>query len=300
MSGLGRGPGFASRPVSSWLDYNPSAMLSGFDRGPFVIRHRLMGHPLLQLQRIITLSRSLPESLIEYNSGDLSVDQEYLKTPKTGLSVQDTLVQIERCRSWMVLKNVERDPDYANLLQECLAQIASQTEQVMPGMARAEAFIFVSSPGSVTPYHMDPEHNFLLQARGGKRVTVFNGRDRSIVSEVSLERLFAGAHRNMKYSEEFAGKGNTFELGVGEGLHIPATAPHWVRNGNAVSISFSITFRSKSLRYRESIYKANSFLRSRGFAPSPPGESVLRDAAKAAANRVVEKLRTLTQRREFP
>jgi len=30
-------------------------------------------------------------------------------------------------------------------------------------MGRREGFIFVSSPGSVTPHHMDPEHNFLLQ-----------------------------------------------------------------------------------------------------------------------------------------
>lgn len=296
MSGPGLSREIASGPVSSWLDYDPSTMLADFDRRPFVIRHRLMGHPLLQLPRIVTLARSLPEPLIEYNSGDQAVDQEYLKTPKTGLSTEDTLLQIERCRSWMVLKNVERDPEYAQLLEECLAQVASQTEQVMPGMGRAEAFIFVSSPGSVTPYHMDPEHNFLLQARGTKRVTVF-GRDRSIVSDLSLERLYAGAHRNMKYEAEFAGKGNAFELGAGEGLHIPATAPHWVSNGNAVSISFSITFRSKSLRYRESIYKVNSFLRTRGWAPSPPGESAFRDAAKVTVNRVIEKLRRLTQRR---
>ena len=31
-----------------------------------------------------------------------------------------------------------------------------------------EAFIFISSPNTVTPYHMDPEYNFLLQIRGTK------------------------------------------------------------------------------------------------------------------------------------
>jgi hypothetical protein len=291
--------GSASSGPTSWLDYDPAIMLAEFDRRPFIIRHRLTDHPLLQLPRIVALARSLPETMIEYNSGDLAVDQEYLKTPKTGLSAEATLVQIERCRSWMALKNVERDPEYAKLLEECLAQVAPQTEQITPGMGLAEAFIFVSSPGSITPYHMDPEHNFLLQARGNKRVTVFDGRDRSIVSDLSLEQLYSGAHRNMRYPEELAGRGNAFEVRAGEGLHIPATAPHWVRNGNAVSISFSITFRSKSRRYRQSIYKANSFLRQRGVTPLPPGESAFRDAVKATAVRVIEKWQSLTARRNF-
>src|SRR5207302_111135 len=130
-------------------------------------------------------------------SGDLPMTQDYLSTPHTGLSAQETLATIEQCRSWLVLKNVERDPQYRVLLEECLRQVAAQTPSMADGMRQAEAFIFVSSPHSITPYHMDPEHNFLLQVRGSKRVTVFDGTDRAILSEQQLESFHAGAHRNL-------------------------------------------------------------------------------------------------------
>ena len=226
----------------NWLVYPAQVMLTRFPRAPFMIQHRLIEHPLLYLPRLIELARALPEQQQEYNSGDLPVSQDYLSTPHTGLSALQTLLQIEECNSWLVLKNIERDPQYAGLLGQCLQQLAVQTETRAPGMQHAEGFIFVSSPNSITPYHMDPEHNFLLQVRGSKRVTVFDGADRSILSEEQLESFHAGAHRNMPFRDEFAQRGELFELAPGNGLYIPVTAPHWVANGPSVSISLSITF----------------------------------------------------------
>jgi plasmid stabilization system protein ParE len=45
------------------------------------------------------------------------------QTPRTGLSAEETLRRIEHCSSWLVLKNVERDPAYAALLEHCLADV---------------------------------------------------------------------------------------------------------------------------------------------------------------------------------
>ena len=38
------------------------------------------------------------------------------------------------------------------------------------GVVRRSGYIFVTSPGSTTPMHFDPEHSFLLQVHGTKRV----------------------------------------------------------------------------------------------------------------------------------
>jgi hypothetical protein len=81
----------------------------------------------------------------------------------------------------MVLKYVEQDDDYRALLHRCLAEVGVHSELLRPGMELMQGFVFISSAGSVTPYHMDPEHNFLLQVRGSKTVSLFDGRDRSIV-----------------------------------------------------------------------------------------------------------------------
>ena len=282
--------------IKGWLDYDPRSFVDQFDKEPFKIRHHLAEHPLLQLPAIIELARRLSDKQLEFNSGEIEINQEYLKTPKTGLSSEETLRRIEECRSWMVLKNIETDPEYGTLLGECLEQVALHSESVAPGMCHPEAFIFVSSPDSITPYHMDPEHNFLLQIRGVKNITIFNGRDRSLLSDKQLETFHGGAHRNLEFRDEFATKGRTFVIEPGEGVHVPVTSPHWVKNGPNVSISFSVTFRSQSSNRNASVYRLNSILRSKGLNPRPPGRSGLRDGLKMTVDRGVEKLKRVLGR----
>jgi hypothetical protein len=282
--------------AAPWLQYPTQTLLAHFPGQAFTIRHRLVDHPLLQLPRLIQLARSLPAGQQEFNSGDLKVDQDYLSTPRTGLSAQETLAQIEHCQSWLALKNVECDAEYGALLEQCLEPLASQTHAVTPWLRQREAFIFVSSPHAITPYHMDPEHNFLLQVRGSKRVTVFDGTDRGIVSEEQLEAFYAGAHRNMEFKDAYAPSGRTFELHPGDGLYIPVTAPHWVENGDSVSVSFSVTFRSAAASNQASVYKLNAWLRSRGIVPVPPGRSPLRDAVKIALDRAAGRWQRLRSR----
>jgi hypothetical protein len=277
--------------TGQWLDYAPDEMLGNFDRSPFLLRHRLVDHPLLQLPRIVELSKFLKPDQIEFNSGELKASQDYHGTPKTGLSADETLRQIELTKSWMVLKNVELDPAYAELLAECLGQVAFQVEPISRGMCCFEAFIFVSSPESVTPFHIDPEHNFLLQIRGEKTIFVFGRDDRELVSDSQLEQFYKGAHRNLPFGDEMLQRGRRFTLVPGSGIHVPVQAPHWVKNGRQVSVSFSITFRTSSSVRRADVFRLNAALRNMGLQPSPPDRSALLDALKAGAARVMQKCR---------
>ena len=257
-----------------------------FDRRPFMIRHRLAGHPLFALPRLLELAAALPEASVEYNGGEIPVSLAPELTPRNGLSAAETLRRIAECKSWMVLKYVESDPDYRRLLLQCLAEIARHSELLRPGMCMPQAFIFVSSPGSVTPYHMDPEHNFLLQVRGSKQVRLFDAGDRTLVSHEELERFHEGAHRNLKWRPECETRGQDFSLEPGFGLHFPVCAPHFVRNGADVSISFSITFRTPDKERDSLAHRFNGFLRSRGLRPAPIGTRPGRDVLKSLAFRV--------------
>lgn len=278
------------------LQLNPVDFESCFARKPFLITHQLCDHPLFQLQRILKLSQTLPASNIEYNAGQLPVSIDSKLTPQNGLSIEETIRRIEECQSWMVLKYVEQDPEYRQLLNACLEQLRPYTEPVAPGMRQAQAFVFITSPGSVTPYHVDPEHNFLLQIRGSKEIRMLDGRDRSIVSEQDLEQFYSDRGRNIALKPEHEHAGWTFDLQSGSGLHFPVTYPHWVKNGNAVSISFSITFRTPDLDRRRALYQFNAALRDRGYQPKPVGQSRLRDAVLYNGFRTVRKLKSLVGR----
>ena len=286
----------ADHKAGHLLELDAERFRADFNRKPFVIGHHLIGHPLFALPRLIELAKRIPPENLEYNAGDIPVNLDPELTPHTGLSVEETIRRIEDCRSWMALKNVENDPEYRVLLNECLDEIQTQSEPLAPGMRRREGYIFISSPGSVTPYHMDPEYNFLLQIRGRKTINIFDPADRSIVSEQELEKYLTGGHRNMVFKDEYQQKASIFELVPGAGLHFPVTAPHWVRNGDEVSISFSITFRTPASDRRTSIYSFNAWLRSRGLNPAPFGQSSVRDSIKYFAFRAMRRTRKVLSR----
>lgn len=270
------------------LMLDPAVFRAQFNRRPFAINHRLSDHPAFTLPRLIELSQRLPPEDVEYNAGNIPVTMDPRVTPRTGLSIEETIRRIEDCGSWMVMKWVERDSTYHTLLNECLEEIKVHTEPLAPGMRQREGFIFISSPRSVTPYHMDQENNFLLQIRGSKTFHVF---DRTCATEEEREQRFAGAHRNLTFKDEYQARATTFELLPGTGVHVPVAAPHWIQNGADVSISFSITFRNHASERENVLYRLNAQLRRWGFSPAPVGRSLLRDSLKWSTYQVLRPIR---------
>jgi hypothetical protein len=263
------------------LSFDVSEFRKDFNRRPFLVRHSLAGHPLFTLPKLVELSRRLPEKNVKYNAGNLAVAENLEAMPSNGLSVEETIRRIEEQCSWMVLKNVHDDPEYRELLMQCLDEVKPYSEPMEPGMCDARAFIFISSPNSVTPFHIDPEINFLLQIRGAKSMSIFDPADRNIVSERDLEQFSLAEDLGVvKFQEEFQKKAFVAALSPGVGVHCPVTAPHWVSNGPNVSISFSITFRSSSTRRRRNVYWINAHLRRLGLSPTPVGVSPWKDAVK--------------------
>src|SRR3546814_19933648 len=64
-------------------------------------------------------------------------------------------------------------------------------------MLTPQGFLFISSPGSITPYHFDPEHNILLQLRGTKVMNVWPAGDERFAHRTQHERYHTGGHRNL-------------------------------------------------------------------------------------------------------
>lgn len=278
--------------MSELLELDAEVCAACFDKRPFHVRHALCAHPLFALPRLVELARQLPPQYVEYNAGSLGVGVRPEETPRNGLSAEETVRRIAECGSWMVLKNVQQDPEYGALLDRCLDLVAQQGGAAVPAMERREGFVFVSSPGAVTPFHLDPEHNFLLQIRGSKLVSMWDRDDRFVLPDRELEKFYAAfTHRNLPWRDAFQTTAWQVPLAAGQGLHFPVAAPHWVKNGPEVSVSFSITFRSESSRARELVYRANARLRRLGLAPRPPGQSILLDSTKKAAFAALLELR---------
>jgi len=284
------------KPSTRRLEISADEFRAGFNRQPFLIGHHLAGHPLFELPRLLELAARLPEACVAYNAGDISVAEGLYRGPRTGLSVEETIRRIEDCQSWMVLKHVEADAEYNALLDSCLDEVQRHSEPLASGMRKREGFIFISSPRSVTPYHLDPEYNFLLQIRGSKTVHIWNPHDSAVLTDEELEDFFTSEEqKNLKFKDEYEQQASVFELIPGRGLHFPVTSPHWVQNGDGVSVSFSITFQTPAIERRAIVYGVNAALRRRGWKPTPAGRSAMLDAMKYNAWRVARRLKKVVR-----
>ncbi|MBX3495811.1 MAG: cupin-like domain-containing protein [Parvibaculum sp.] len=267
------------------IEIEPGSVSSSLPEASFRVSHRLADHPLFQLDRLARLAASLPADRIEFN-GPVEPNQDPNLTPSNGMTPEETVRRIEQAKSWMVLKNVEADPEYKALLDACLDQAAEQTGGLMGAALDRQAFIFVTSPGNVTPFHSDPEQNFLLQIRGAKRMSLFDHRDREIVSAEDSE-LFPGKHRNLPYSDAFEAKATHQHIEPGEGIFVPIFDPHWVKNGDAVSISFSITWQTEETQRLVQLSYVNAVLRRFGWPQKAAGANETWDWVKIAAYRAL-------------
>lgn len=89
--------------------------------------------------------------------------------------------------------------------------------------------------------------------------------------------LEARGHRNIDWEPV---RPQTFALSPGDGVYVPVHAPHWVQNGETVSVSLSITFRTPVSDRAARVHSFNSRVRRLGMSPRPPGEHVATDRAK--------------------
>jgi len=266
-----------------------TAFAAAYPEVPHTLRHTLNRHPLLDLEALAELGQILPETSVEYNRGDLPIGVEG-KPGTTGLSIADTIRQVAKSNSWAVLKNVEQIPAYQSLLLDLLGEIREEIEAKTGEMLTPQGFIFISSPGAVTPYHFDPEHNILLQVKGSKVMTQFPAGDTRFAADTLHESYHSGGPRELSWDERHMEDAKTFPLGPGDAVFVPVMAPHFVRNGPKSSISLSITWRS-TWSYAESDARGlNHWLRKRGFSPKAPGRWPASNQFKANAFRVLRRL----------
>jgi hypothetical protein len=264
-----------------------------FDRTAFdpmqimPVTHRLMEHPLLQLPQLVELAGRL--GTIRFHDDAATAATDFITAPKTHRIDRppiEIVRDIENARAWMAFHHIQKDPEYRILVAEVLDWVRPMIAPMDSGMRNRAGWIFVTSPGAVTPYHMDHEHNFILQIRGTKTLHVFPPLDREIVTERCLEMFHQTWSRELvTYDEQFESKAKVFDLIPGMGGYMPTTAPHWVKNGPDVSITASFTYYSRETLRREAVHCCNHMLRRRGMKPLPVGRSTTRDWMKSQVMR---------------
>jgi mannose-6-phosphate isomerase-like protein (cupin superfamily) len=194
----------------------------------------------------------------------------------------DVIRDLHNANAWLTLLNVEADPGMAELMNTQLDQlesgmIAKQGKRVR--MRKRVAFVFVSSPNSVTPVHFDIEHSLLMQVSGSKTVSI--GRFESDAARRhEFDRYWDGSHGRI---ETLPPEEAAYTMTPGRAVYIPPGTPHWVHNGPDISLSVTLTYFTAATVRENRIEDFNSHLRRRHMKPREPGRSTTVDTAKVCA-----------------
>lgn len=258
-----------------------------FNKAPFAFSHNLAGSPLFQLPRLIELAKTLwalGQGKLLFNEGESSFDKRWDEIPVKALSFIEGIRNIQNSDSWVLLKSVQEDPEYKACVDQCIRELSELSGvDLEKEITWMEGYVFIASPRAVTPHHIDHETNFLLQIHGEKNLNICDPANRSLLFEDEIENYYAGdlsAARLKPVSQE---KAFVAQLAPGRGAHIPSKGPHWVRNGDEYSVSFSLNFCMRETDLASRVYQFNHYLRKLEFEPTPPGKSAIKDWIKIKA-----------------
>ncbi|MEQ1685703.1 MAG: cupin-like domain-containing protein [Burkholderiaceae bacterium] len=277
------------------------------DREAFKFQHTLLGHPSLTLENLARVIPALPSDKVTYSQSLLKngddFERTFSKPPKDRL-IEEVIENIRISNSYIMVNSLELHSSFFDLRKQLIADVQALMQERGVGSVALDPrlFLFIASPNSVTPFHIDRYSTFLMQFRGSKQVCVFAPWDERVVSAENREAYVANRNTQLPWRAETDTLSTKFDFSPGEALHIPFVAGHHVRNGgDDVSISMSIIFNTReSMAWRGALnfnYRLRRVLSRVGIAPAPVGQSLLRDAAKshmwAVASRTSRALKTV-------
>lgn len=261
-----------------------SVYLENFDKTPFEFQHYLHEHPAFQLNALLEAAERLSKTRhnkSHYESGEPDRNAWFGARPE-GTTLVQALASIQSGKNWVILKRIHEDQVYGGILKRIIPELSA-----LSGVDISKIYydptmtIFVTSPGRITPYHMDGETNFLAQIHGEKLAYIYDGNDPNVLSQQQMEHYWTGKLPKIDYPDSLPFGHWQYTLRPGNGVFNPACFPHWLQNGNGVSVSVSMNFK----RRRDAsigAHRMNKYLRRLGMKPRTPGVSLTLDRAKEA------------------
>jgi hypothetical protein len=299
-------PGASYSAAQRSIECDPQTFSHNFNRLPFEIAHALAGDPLFDLDRIVELTQKVesrrnphrPYGDIYSNIGDVEPGLKAVDGNRPAVAASELMRSIENSKAWITLEHVEREPEYRDVLERCICDLLELSgKEVMRKIKWFDAILFVTSPGRVTHYHVDRECAWLVQLHGDKEIHLFDKRDKEIVPDRELEIFWTADNGAGTYKPQFEDRAMVFQLRPGNGVHIPVNCPHWLKNGDRISVSMNVNFQFRDEVWGN-IYKANYYLRRMGLRPSSPGLHPMRDAIKSRTYTAVQQVNHLRKRKQ--
>jgi hypothetical protein len=274
----------SAQPLGQVPQIGQIALDDAFPGQPVEFAHDLYSDDRLTLAAVADLADRLPRRSVIADTAEQPLLVPQGGPPRGALQRPgDVIRDLRNANAWLTLLNVEADPGMAELMNTHLDQLEStmiaRRGSKRGKMYRRVAFVFVSSPNSVTPVHFDIEHSLLMQVSGCKTVSI--GRwENDAARRHEFDRYWDGSHGRI---ENLPPEVAAYTMTPGRAVYIPPGTPHWVHNGPDISLSVTLTYFTAATIRENRIEDFNAILRRRNMKPREPGHSAAVDTAKVCA-----------------
>ena len=138
-----------------------------YNRSTFMFRHGLSGHPFLELPSLIDLAGRLEKyDGCYWSNGSVNVTDRWEKGADRRQSLTETLKNIERNDSLVILKYVVHDPIVGSLFRDILSSIIRLARPAsLKDVIVGRTTILIASPHRTTAYHIDFRRELPLPSR---------------------------------------------------------------------------------------------------------------------------------------
>lgn len=275
------------------------------DRHAFKFQHKLMGHPALTLNNLSNALPALSKQDVFFSEGLFKNGDDFEgklcgEMSQRNRPIEEIIENIRVSDSYVMVNGPEKHPSFKELYAELVDDISHVVRKHNRGHRAIDPrlYLFIASPNSVTPFHIDRYASFLMQFRGSKEVTISPQWDERIVSPKHREDYVAYGKTKLPWRKEHDAISTSFTFKPGETLHTPFTAGHHVRNGSDdISISLSIFFNTReNLAWRQALlfnHRVRPLMHRVGMAPVPVGRQAWRDTSKSHLLGAVQRVRRI-------
>lgn len=273
----------------SLIDPNSVPQLAErYPRSPGRLRHHLAAEGLLGHAALAEAARALPRQHVErriHNAGD----GEAFRLLDDEAHPAEAIAAGGAASQWIMLRYIEQLPAYRALLEALLAELAPAIGPATGAVHDIKGFVFISAPGTHTPFHFDAEYNVLFQIAGDKVFAAYPPAPPFL--DLARREAYHRAGENMlDWRPDYAALGDQHLLAPGDALFVPYAAPHWVHAGVAPSISLSVTWQCRKSRAVADALSLNPLLRRVGLPAYDPAASAAAPWLRAAASRVGQRI----------
>jgi hypothetical protein len=257
---------------------------------PGKLVHRLAGHPLLSLEALADAAGRMKPANVLCHAARNRNGAGFAPSEPPGQSIDETVRAIGSASRYVMLSLVEQLPEYAALMRETIGQLEPAIRACTGEPLQQRAFLFISSPETLAPFHFDAEYNVLFQIAGRKDFMLYPPVA-PWITDAANEHYHRTGDNLLPWHESFAGQGRRILLEPGDALFVPYRWPHWVEVGEEPSISLSFTWNSRAGFEQNDAWRLNAWLRRFGLSPDAPAPLPMRSAVRSLAWRALSRLR---------